>query len=106
MPQGDILGSAFSSFGTEKVDKEIEILQTFHINNLALKKINFHTRYYIDAGFKQVELYGNNVPIEIKDVTIINKIVQGHKVKLIPEKDGYRIQVRNSFKTKILNMLI
>jgi capsular exopolysaccharide synthesis family protein len=104
VPSGDLIGSAFSSFGNEKVGKEIEILKTFHINNLALNKVNYHTRYYIDEGFKQVELY-NTVPIEVKKVTVTDRSIIGHLVKLTPAKDGYHLQVENSFEDKIQHLL-
>ena len=108
MQAGDFLGSAFSSFGNEKVDKEMEILRTFHVNNHALNKVNFQIQYYTDQGFKKVEIY-DNIPIEVKNVTIFNQpivgTIAGRIVKLIPVKDGYHLQVKNSFKNKILNSL-
>lgn len=104
MQPGDFVGSAFSSFSSEKVDKEIEILKTFHINNHALNKVNFQTRYYVDEKFKKVELY-DDIPIEIKNVIIYNHSIVGKMVKVIPVKDGYQLQVNNSFKNKILHSL-
>jgi uncharacterized protein involved in exopolysaccharide biosynthesis len=53
MQQGDIIGSAFSNFGDKKVGKEIEILQTFHINNHALNKLNFQVQYFVYEGLKK-----------------------------------------------------
>ena len=102
--EGDLIGSAFSSFGGEKVDKEIEILKTFHINNLALSKVSFHTRYYIDKPFKKIEVY-ENVPIEVKDVTIFDSTIVGYFIQLIPDKLGYHLHIVNSFQTKILHLL-
>jgi len=52
----DFIGSTFTDLGKEKVDKEIEILKTFNINNHALNKLNFATQYFIDAGFKKIEI--------------------------------------------------
>ncbi len=101
---GDIIGSAFSSYGDEKVDKEMEILQTFHINNIALNMVNFHTRYFVDEGFKQIEIY-NNSPLEIKNLTLIDRRIIWYKIKLTPVKDGYHLQVQNSFIDKILHLL-
>ncbi len=100
----DFLGSAFSTFGDKKVDKEIEILKTFHINNHALNKINFQTQYFIDKGFKKVEIY-DNVPIDVKNVTIFDKDFSGTLIKLSPVEDGYYLQVKNSYKNIILHLL-
>ncbi len=101
---GDFLGSAFSSFGDEKVDKEIEILKTFHVNNYALNKVNFQTQYFVDEGFKKVEIY-DNVPIKLNNITIFDEQIVGMRVKLIPVKDGYHLQVENSFLKKVLHTL-
>jgi len=100
----DFVGSTFSSFGDEKVDKEIEILKTFHINNLALNKVNFHTRYFLDEAFKRIELY-HNIPIEIKNITLIDYRIKWHTIKLIPVKDGFHLQIENLLKTKVLHLL-
>ena len=71
---------------------------------LYINKLNFHTRYYVDKGFKQVEIY-NSVPIEVKNVTIFDEKIIGRKVKLIPLENGYHLQVENTFKNKILHSL-
>ena len=104
MTGGDFLGGALSGFGSSNVNKDIEILKTYHVNNIVLNKVNFHTRYYVDKGFKQVEIY-NNVPIEVKNVTIIDEEIVGYKVKVTPVEDGYHLQVKNTFKSKMLHSL-
>ncbi|MCW8821330.1 MAG: polysaccharide biosynthesis tyrosine autokinase [Sulfurovum sp.] len=104
MQAGDFLGSTFPTLGNEKVDKEIEILKTFHINNHALNKVNFQIQYFVDKGFKKVEIY-DNVPIEVKNMTILDQHVAGTIIKLIPAKDGYLLQVENSFTKKLLHSL-
>ena len=104
MTAGDFLGSAFSSFSTEKVDKEIEILRTFHVNNLALNKLDFKIRYFIDKGFKKIEIY-DNIPLKVVNPIILDKEFAGKPVKLIPQKDGFRLEIKNSLKEKILHFL-
>jgi len=104
MDKGDFLGSAFSGLGKEKVDKEIEILKTFHISNYALSKVNFDTQYFVYMGLKKVELY-DNIPIKIKNMTIFNKKIINHFIQLTPVKNGYCLQVENSFKDKILHSI-
>ena len=82
-PQSNIIGEnqpRFLTIGKEKIDKEIEILQTFYINNIVLNKLDFKTRYFIDSGFKRVEIY-KNIPINIKDIAIFdNKMISLIKV--------------------------
>ena len=104
MSEGDFLGGALSGFGSSNVNKDIEILKTFHVNNSVLNKLNFHTRYYVDQGLKKVEIY-NFSPIKVTIVTIIDPRIIGRKVKLTPLEDGYQLQVENTFKSKMLHSL-
>ena len=104
MSEGAFLGGALSGFGSSNVNKDIEILRTFHVNNSVLNKLNFHTRYYVDQGFKQVEIY-TPLPIEVTSVTIIDERIIGRQVKLTPLQDGYTLQVENTFKNKVLHSL-
>jgi len=100
----DFLGNAFSSIGTEKVDKEIEILKTFHVNNLALQKLNFKTRYFIEKNFKKVELY-EDTPIIVNNIKILDRDLGNKLIKLSPIDDGFTLQIKSSFKEKIFNQL-
>jgi hypothetical protein len=104
LSDGDFLKSAFSSFANETVDKEIEILKTFHINNHALNKVNFQIQYFVEEEYKKVEIY-DNLPIEVKRVTILDEKIVGRVVKLTPNKDGYSLQMENSLKSRILHVL-
>jgi uncharacterized protein involved in exopolysaccharide biosynthesis len=104
-PAGDFLAGALSGFGSSNVDKDIEILKTFHINNIVLNKINFHTRYFAIKKFKEIELY-DNIPIEIKNITILDEKIVGRKIKIIPEKEGYYLEVVNPLKSQILHTLL
>jgi capsular exopolysaccharide synthesis family protein len=101
---GDIIGSTFSSSGKQKVDKEIEILKTYHINNLALNKLDFNIQYFIDSGFKKTEIYHNS-PIIVKELTILNLNILWKMIKISPVKNGYTLEVQNSFKKKISHLL-
>jgi len=104
MSEGDFLGGALSGFGSANVDKDIEILKTFHVNNIVLNKVNFNTRYYIDSGFKQIEIY-DNLPIEIKNLTVLDKDIEGYRIIVSPIDDGFTLEVDNTLKNKILHTL-
>jgi len=101
----DFLEGAFSGFGGTNVNKDIEILKTFHANDLVLNKINFNTRYFVDSGLKQLEFY-NNSPLAVKNVTIFNRDIIWRQIKIIPVKDGFYLQIQNTFKDKILHLLL
>lgn len=104
MQADDFLESAFPTLSNEKVDKDIEILKTFHINNHALNKVNFQVQYFVDKGFKKVEIY-DNVPIEVKNMTIFDNLAVGTMIKLTPVENGYLLQPQNSFKRKLMHSL-
>ena len=104
MGEGDFLSGALAGFGSSNVDKDIELLKTFHINNIVLNKINFHIRYYIDKKFKQIEIY-DNIPIKVEDVTILDQSIVGYQIKIIPQGEGYSLQIEQTLKNKILHSL-
>ena len=90
----------FNAIGKDKIDKEIEILQTFYINNKVLNKINFKTRYYINSGLKKAEIY-QNVPIEIQDIAIFDDHVIGKMIKVIPRGDKFSLKIPQSLLGKL-----
>ncbi len=98
----DLLFSAFSMGGTGQINKEIEILKTFTINDQALNKVDFKTRYYKDEAYKSIELY-QKVPIEIKDITILNRNIIGKEFILYPKSGGFSLVVKESFPSSIFS---
>ena len=69
MSGGDFLGGALSGFGSSNVNKDIEILKTFHVNNIVLNKVNFQTQYFVDEGFKKVSMFFKKIGGEIVRVS-------------------------------------
>jgi len=103
--KSDFLASAFQNLGNEKIDKEIEILKTYYINNGALNKINFKVQYYVDSGFKKVEIY-KDTPIKVEDITVIDKTVAGKLIAIVPDGNAFRLKVKRSFFKKIFDIVI
>jgi capsular exopolysaccharide synthesis family protein len=90
----------FAAIGQEKIDKEIEILKTFYINNKVLDKVNLRATYHIDSGYKKVEIY-KDIPISIKDITIFENKIIGKMLQITPLKDGYTLSLSKSFWNKL-----
>jgi len=88
------------SISKEKIDKEIEILRTFYINDRVLHKLHFGTRYYIDSGYKTVEIF-KDIPIDIKDIAIFDNKILGTKIKIVPTNGGYKLLLPKSLSVKI-----
>jgi len=104
MGEGDFLSGALAGFGSSNVDKDMELLKTFHINNSVLNKVDFHTRYYVDKGFKQVEIY-DDLPAKVENITILDDKIIGYEIKVLPQKEGYSLQIEHPLKNKILHSL-
>jgi capsular exopolysaccharide synthesis family protein len=88
----DLLQNAFYSTNKE-IDKEIEILKTFTVNNQVLNKINLKTQIFVKDGHKIVEKYGDENPIKISNVEILDNAIVGEKIELIPRKGGYSLKI-------------
>ena len=89
----DLLQNAFYSTNKE-IDKEIEILKTFAVNNKVLNNINLKTQVFIEDKHKIIEKYEDENPIEISEVEILNSVIVGKKITLIPRgDDGYSLKI-------------
>ncbi|MDR6782387.1 GumC family protein [Pedobacter africanus] len=67
---GELKGTAFSDlnmFRTDrKVDNEIEVLRSKDLIGQVLKKLTLEIAYFQKRGLREVELYGKNLPVEVK----------------------------------------
>jgi capsular exopolysaccharide synthesis family protein len=99
----DFLLNAFSMGSGAQIDKEIEILQTFSINNEALKKVDFKIRYYKNKNYKNIEIY-KNIPLSIHDIIVFDDEIIGKELIIYPQGKKFKIEVKKSLKSKILKL--
>lgn len=100
----DLIENSTSTATSKDVVEEISLLKTFKINNNALDKIRFKVQYFTEEAYKQVELY-TDIPIEIKNLDILNGEIIGKKLTLIPKENGYSLHYTTSYKDKIENAI-
>jgi len=95
----DLLKSAFYSNNIE-IDKEIELLKTYDLNKKIIKEMNFQTEVFIKKDFnKKVEIYGDNIPIKIKNISDIDKKIVNKIIKITPEGDNeYSLKIEHNLK--------
>jgi len=91
----DLLRDTLLKTNSAGIDQEISILKTYQVNQKALEKVDFQISYFIDEGYKKVELYGN-VPISIEGISDINRDTIGTYITLIPKKDGFVLKSKKS----------
>ena len=87
----DPLSNALAITGTRGVDQELAILKTFYTNNKAIKKLNLEVQYFKKEGYRRVEFF-LNPPIEIENITILNKKIIGKEIILHPLKDSFKLE--------------
>jgi len=85
------LGSA--STGGD-VDQELAILHTFHIHDKAIEKLNLKVQYYKEEHYKKSEIF-SNAPIKVENITILDDDIIGKFIKLIPNKTGFEIVIKD-----------
>ena len=100
--QADLLLSSFTMGASAKVAREIELLKTFSINNEALKKVNFQTRFYLHKHYKNIEIF-ENVPIEITNIEVFNQQILNREMILSSKNGGYTLELKTSLKDKLFN---
>ncbi|NOZ91334.1 MAG: polysaccharide biosynthesis tyrosine autokinase [Epsilonproteobacteria bacterium] len=84
-PLGDL---GLSSAGD--VDQELAILQTFHIHDKAIEKLNLKVQYFIKKNYKKSEIF-SNAPIKVRDITILEDTIIGKDIILSPKNSGFDI---------------
>jgi capsular exopolysaccharide synthesis family protein len=97
---GDVLMSAFSMGTSSKVDKEIELLKTFFINNEALKKVDFSTRIFVRENYREKEVYLDK-PVDIDNIEIYNDKILNKKLTIYPQSEGFFLKRESTFFDKI-----
>jgi len=101
----DILLSALSFGSSGKVEKEIEILKTFLVNEKTIEELNLDVRYFKVKNYKNIELY-KSAPIKIKDIIIKNKYVVGKEITLYPHGEYFTLSIKNSIKDSLLRFFL
>ncbi len=101
---GELINNTVSTTKSKEVTEEISLLQTYKINNQALSEINLKVQYFIDEGYKTVEIY-KDLPIEITKIKVLDPKIMGKKLTLTTEDDGYKITYHPTYKEKIQNSL-
>ena len=76
------LGNIYSS-ASENIDQELAILQTFHIHNKAIDRLNLGVQYFIEKYFRRIEIF-SNPPIEVKDIKILDRTIVRKELLLKP----------------------
>ncbi len=98
MQTNDLLQKTF--YANKEVDKELEKLLTYEINRKVIENMNLSTQFFTRDGYRDIELYEDKVPIKI-DVKSVKYKFLGRKVKLIPYKDGYKLEIDYGYIEKI-----
>ena len=90
----DVINSSTSIVATKDVVEEITLLKTYKINSRSLEEVNFNVQYFVDDGYKKVEIFGESLPIEINPIKILDKRILGKMLTLTPTKEGYTISYK------------
>lgn len=91
----DPIYRALSQSIVRNIEQEIAMLNSFFISNKTIEKLNMKIQYFTKEGYKKVE-YFENPPIEIQNITIDNSDITGKEFILHPEKNGFRIEEKNT----------
>ena len=98
----DLVDNTF--YGTYKeMDKENEILKTFNINKKIIKKLDLGIQFYIKEKYKKSELYGNDIPLNVMNIKILDNKIVGREIRFF-EKDQnhYTLEIVHTLVEKIL----
>lgn len=97
----DVINNTISTAKSKDVLEEISLLKTFRINKKSLDDVDFKIQYFIDDLYKKIEVYGDDLPIEITNIEILNPKIIGKMLTVHPTKEGYTISYTMPYKAKI-----
>jgi len=97
----DIINSTISTTNSKDVLEEISLLKTFKINSKALDNVDFKTRYFIEKDYKKIEIYNEELPIEISETEILDGEILGRTLTIFPTQNSYSIKYDIPYQAKI-----
>ena len=100
----DLLQNLFHT-SSLNIEKEIQVLKTFHINRDVIDKINFQTKFYKKDKYKLKEIYGEEIPFQVNNISMSNVEIIGKTIKITPSENGFQLSIEQSFKERIQHML-
>jgi capsular exopolysaccharide synthesis family protein len=92
----DVLLSSFSLGASKQIDKELETLKTFWINNEALKKIDLRIGIFKKHNYKKIELY-DEAPISVHGLKILDNSILGQEFILEPYNGQFKLKSLTSW---------
>jgi len=103
----DIINNTLQTSRSKDVLEEISLLKTFKINNRSLNSVNFKVLYFLKKSYKNIEIYGDQIPISIKNIKIKNEKVVGKLLTLVPNQQGdtYTLKYTMPYKAKLRQKL-
>lgn len=97
----DVINNTLSTSKSKDVLEEISLLKTFKINNKALDTVNFKILYFQKNAYKQDEIYDKDVPINISNLTILDKSILGKRITITPKDDTYSLDYEPPYTSKL-----
>jgi len=70
-------------------ENELEVLNTSHLLELAVRKLGIYVNYYVKGDFKNVELYGADCPVSIRlPETVLDTLRGVHRFEVEVRPNG------------------
>jgi len=87
----DPLSNALAVSGSDNIEQEIAILNTFYVNSKAIEQLDMGVQYFFKKNYKKTEIF-SNPPIRVKEITIYDNKIIGKQITLYPQKNGFKLE--------------
>jgi capsular exopolysaccharide synthesis family protein len=89
-----------------KIEKEMEVLKTFHVNKKVIENMNLQNQFFIKNNYRYQELYKESIPIRVSYKRIHPKLIN-RLIKLIPESNHkqFRLEIPYSIKERVISKI-
>jgi len=92
--QEDVLQQLNMFSSSKVVDNEIKVLKSFTLMEKVVKDLNLQVSYFSDDSWKQTELYGDSLPVELEIISL-NEIVYSTPISLNLGLSSDKIEFNN-----------
>ena len=96
----DLLRDSLFKTNTVGINQEMAILKTYQTNKKALQEVNLQVQYFINEGYKKVEIY-KDIPISLENLTDIEPKIIGQRITLKPLREGFSLESKKLKSSKV-----
>jgi len=97
----DILHDNLFKVNSAGIDEEVSLLQTYQIHQEVIAKSKLEVQYFIEEAYKKIELYKEDIPISVSNLSNLSSENLSQYLILYPVKNGFTLESKKLKDSKV-----